>query len=1202
MRTIDRRRNHEMVTGSNDRRIESKSPSLPSLHPVLPPFALSLFRPFAIEETLHRLSGTLLAIAVASVAAIALLCGLSACADSLTHEVYGNVTYPDGSPAAGVRLVWQRLNECKENEVTTDSGGGYRISFQGQSGGNYVGIKAAKGDYVLRAPVTIPEGSREPVRKDLVMEFACLVLGEVTDASTGEPIEDAEVNICGSYGAETRTGPNGLFRVRVLRRGGLQLQVSKGGYVTHRMEFSAQDTNAAAWRVQLKPGGVVRGQVVDQDGKPVAGIGVRVSEDSCYTRCVRTGEDGRYEIRDVDPGRTASLSVEDPRISISPTKHVEFPRGSTETVADLVVDLAGKTLRTVSGQITDESGAPVAGAEVHFGRSTCQWNKKSATTDAQGNYALSDLTPDKDMILVQAGGYAPSFAPVDDTGDQRIDVKLAKAHSAELRVLDPGGKPMAGVSVTVNARTPVLGRLYQNGVSDSDVYRWLYTTATDENGRVVLKDLPAEGVLLDTWIAGHAAPNNTAIRVDATDNVIRMQGMPQVAGTVVDAATGAPIRAFTVKWSTPGGYSLGGDENEAFSRPDGKFIVQVGDSRFIEAREFLVRVLADGYVGESKIVSATDAPKADYSNVFKLEKARAAKGRVVDASGKGIPDVHVTVVEHHGYWRFTSPPRVSPTAYQQKLTTGPDGSFTINPLREKIGTIIVEKQGYPKLVEQDTDLTKPLKLVLQMPSELTVRAASMAGEGARVDLTFDKNRCYSVVASKDIPADGKVHFEGLESGHYLLSVRGKQQSEMRDFTLEPGKPHVVDLDGKRLVTLSGTVTRGGVPVPDVNVSIERGTNRYSSSSRTDAQGRYTISVEAPGPATLVHYQMNGSQITGRDSRPVDLKNGQNTIDVKLPSGTISGRLVDAKTGQPLDGQSVAAWAKWQPPARRVYSEPSLNGGYGRVVSATTTGKDGMFTLSGLPDGPVVLTVVGQLQRTRWIGSPLTVSEKKPVRGVEIRLPEPGRLGVSVVDSRSGKPVDAASISLYTRDGAPVITDNRYRETTSVPAGEYVMWVEPTDGKHMPAYAEVDVLPGKTALATVKLNPAAQRIVFRAARGGKLEKLRWPDKDPRPSQGPVNVLTQSEDMFRSRPWIGFALSDAATGKPVLAGPSGPKWGDYLTGFDGKREAVLPIKPGAYTLDAVLRNTEDYKVDSNANLWRKQCRVTVKPGKDTVIAVQ
>ncbi|MCE5197439.1 MAG: carboxypeptidase-like regulatory domain-containing protein [Armatimonadota bacterium] len=1131
-----------------------------------------------------------------TLAVLLILSGVCVSAADKTYEIFGTVTYPDGAPAAGIHVTADGPN-CKCYKVDTDTNGCYCITVQSSR----LWFSGEAGDYVISQQTAVPEDSTQPVRKDLKLEYAHLVMGEVTDASTGAPIEDAKVDICGGYGTSTKSGSNGMFRARVPHIGNLEFEISKDGYVTKRIDFSTQESDTSAWRIQLKPDGVIRGKVVDSNGQPVAGICVRITEDKCYSRSVKTDKDGRYEMRNVDPDLPARMGLEDPRITMFESKSVEFPKGSKETEADFVVDLAEKKLRQISGTVTDENGSPVAGANVIFGQSTCQWNRKDIRTDNEGKYVLNEISPGNDMILVQADGYAPEFASVGEKGDQQIDVKIGKPHSAELLVVDPVGKPLTGASVTINCRTRVLGKLYSSAITNGDVYRWLYITTTNDHGKVVLKDLPAEGIVVSAYKEGYAAQDDTAIRVDATDNVIKMQGMPQISGMVTDAAIGKPLQSFTVKWETLGSYSFGGDDNTAFNSPDGKFLIQVGDSRMLDQKKFTVRVWAKGYVGESRTITAVDAPTVDYANIFKMQKTYSQKGRIVNDSGKGVAEAQVTVLDSRGYFDFMSPQQIAPNASVQKYTTGSDGSFTIDPIIEKTGIIMVEKQGYPKLVEQNVDLTKPVKLVMNTPASLTINATSMLGEETKVELQTVKNRCYRNLPSKDLPENGCITCSELEPGDYIVVMRGARHMELRPITLKPGQKYILDLDKKRKVTLKGSVTRSGKPMPDTNVSVQRGYNEYISSSQADSQGQYEIDVEESGPAALVYYENRNGELVSRRELPINLQSGENRYDIKLPAGSISGRVTDAKTGQPLGGEIVQALTKWVPVIPRRYDRPEVNRGWGELLSSTKTADDGSFMLESIQAGSVVLSVAAENQYTKYLGNAFTVSEKTPVKGVEIKMPETGVLDLSVIDSKTGRPVLPCNAILTTKDGVHIFS-NCFAIPTSVPAGKYILWVEPYDQLHIPACSNVEIKPDKTAKVTFKLNASPQRIVFKAAKGGRLEKLRWPDKDPKTSNKEENVLLLREDVFKERPWIGYTISDARTGKAVLIGSSGPEWGGYIQGFDNKRQAYLSIKPGVYILDAVLRNTEDYSVNSKANLWTFHRKITVAPGKNTVIEVK
>ena len=66
--------------------------------------------------------------------------------------------------------------------------------------------------------------------------------------------------------------------------------------------------------------------------------------------------------------------------------------------------------------------------------------------------------------------------------------------------------------------------------------------------------------------------------------------------------------------------------------------------------------------------------------------------------------------------------------------------------------------------------------------------------------------------------------------------------------------------------------------------------------------------------------------------------------------------------------------------------------------------------------------------------------------------------------------------------------------------------------------------------------------------------------------------------------------------------GGLWSGILEGFDSKRDVALPVRPGTYELDAVMRNSDDYVVGSKTNLWHVHRKVTVVEGRDTIIEVR
>jgi len=1103
------------------------------------------------------------------------------------YEVYGTLSYPDGKPAPGILIHVGGWN-MQSTEVITDANGKYKTSVDGLRSVFYT----ETGDFALYYEFSIPEGSLPSIQKDLKLKSTSLVLGEITDVDTGEPVMDAEVFISGGYGARVKSGSDGVFKAKVLAQSDMEMDIRKPGYVVKRIRFSALDTNATAWRIQITQGGVIRGKVVDKHGNPLVGIYLRSEGE--VGASTHTSYDGHYELREVDPTKPVQIIIDDPNIQRRETFTFEFPKGSRQTTGDMVVDPKVNELREIAGKVTDEKGNPVTGAQVHYGQGSFRSNKKDTQTDDQGNYSFTGMGIAKEMLMVQADGFAPAFMPIGEKGDQRIDVKLQKAHSAQVHVINASGKPLEGVLITVNARTPVLGQLCSYEVEGFDIYRWLYTTSTDQNGNAALTNLPAGDVLVGLVKQDYTSPDNIPIHVDSSDNLIKMQGTPQIAGTVVDADTGIPIHSFTVKWAKPRSSSIFYNDNMTFDHPEGKFSVQIDNTDSIEPLRSTIRVLADGYISEEKTITATRAPVIDYANVFELQKTRAVKGRIVDTAGRGIVDAQVTVLEDRDLQNANNPTWLASHPDLQVFTTAPDGSFTINPVTMRSGTLIVKRQGYSRTARSNINLTKPVQIVLPAAASLTVKAARMVNNDATVGLL---SLADGTGDSKPLLTDGIVTLPEVLPGKYTVYAGYAVTVWNRiayDINLAPGQSVNLDLDKKRNVRARLIFTRNGVPVANARVEIQCEDGSSAMLATSDSQGECRIGLEKAGPAIMTYHEMQGDQWVGSRYRTisVNLKPGDNTINIKLPSGRLSGRLVDAKTLQPIQGELLRSFTQGKPPLSLQFDKPYKNPGFTEWYGArSTTAKDGTFTINDLPYGQITLTSDFHPMGETFISAPITFNEKTQTRTVLLKMYDPGRLRIQLVDAKSGAALKPMPMVLYTTSRALVNTNSNYSNPTGLPPGKYVLWIRPDDGRHLPANANIEIKSGKTLNITIKLIPASQRIVFKVAKGGRFDELSWPDK---PARDNVNSSIH--------PWIGFTLYNSATGKTVLTGPNGPEWGGCLTTFDNNRTTALLIAPGKYVLVAVLRNIEIYSVKPYANLWRIKQKITVSKGTDTVITIK
>lgn len=209
------------------------------------------------------------------------------------------------------------------------------------------------------------------------------------------------------------------------------------------------------------------------------------------------------------------------------------------------VDAAPKELRLAmnlalkaTGTITGRGGRErLEGARVTLFSPT---GPRHATTDADGAFTLTDLSPGRFRVTVARDGFAPATLRVTLAGDPdrptdlgRID--LVEAGTVAGQVVDPRGEPVAGARVARD-RVPTylpLGPL-PPGVA-----------LTDRDGRFHLDGLPEGQVVLEAYSAelGRAQAEPTQVRAGRTTDRVKIT-LP--GGAAKQDAKGAGSLAVTL--------------------------------------------------------------------------------------------------------------------------------------------------------------------------------------------------------------------------------------------------------------------------------------------------------------------------------------------------------------------------------------------------------------------------------------------------------------------------------------------------------------------------------------------------------------------------------------------------------------------------------------------------------------------------------
>jgi hypothetical protein len=203
-------------------------------------------------------------------------------------------------------------------------------------------------------------------------------------------------------------------------------------------------------------------------------------------------------------------------------------------------------------------------------------------------------------------------------------------------------------------------------------------------------------------------------------------------------------------------------------------------------------------------------------------------------------------------------------------------------------------------------------------------------------------------------------------------------------------------------SLSGTVTRGGQPVPDAFVAANlRGGGGMSASSRTDASGGYHLEGLKEGDYNVM---------TSGGGRPQELHiSGDATLDIVVPVARLAGVVVEAASKQPLAEAIVDA----------ADESPAQTGGP-RVMRGSATDSNGRFAIEDLE--PKAYTLTARRAGFQYEKRQFTAAEAGSDELV-IELQRGEGIGVQARDGIFGVPLRGLQARVLDASHTPVFTGN-----------------------------------------------------------------------------------------------------------------------------------------------------------------------------------
>lgn len=456
-------------------------------------------------------------------------------------------------------------------------------------------------------------------------------------------------------------------RLRILR-----IWPSKAGYVPQFVNF-AEGTHEEGrlipdeYEFRLQPAHRLSGLVVDAAGNPISGAKVEVRVDvpepfwganpepmistwlATGEDAVATDEDGRWEITNAPGPKEGAdysfrLQVTHPDFA-GDMRWGELQEQQGITTEQLRAGTARLTMDrgvAITGLITGPDGEPVTKGLViwHDGPFNAP-GVNETQIDEQGRYETLKLKPGEYPVTVVAPGYAPDQRKVQVSQSlPDVDFQLKPGHPIRLEFVDQSGNPVPEVQIRIGRwrGTEAIYNYKHSNVLESGIPR-----QANQDGVYEWSWAPADTV---TYVISATGYDVKEVALVAKEEPHRIELAPliRIFGNVVDAESGEPIERFRVipvKAFRPEFYSTDFQGGRIAHGKDGVYEIQM-NSHGQSGNRYRVRIEAEGYrtAFGQKTLAVGDPPLQEN---FKLERAPALVGRVLDPNGNQVNEFTVAV-------------------------------------------------------------------------------------------------------------------------------------------------------------------------------------------------------------------------------------------------------------------------------------------------------------------------------------------------------------------------------------------------------------------------------------------------------------------------------------------------------------------------------------------------------------------------------
>jgi len=852
-----------------------------------------------------------------------------------------------GDPVAG---AWAWVEGYGDMAVRSAADGTFRLPVPNAEG---LGLRVEKPGYMPGRAPALGGAEGEVIQGWSVrLHPAAYLQGRVVDGE-GDPVAaevetvPAEPDRAWDKGLRppvpvAHTDREGNFFLPTAPGEPVDLRFTAPGHVPETVRLTTPGTGA--WsepiRVSLDRSAVAVGQVLSEEGQPIAGA--RVSpvpwgeERDLLRRLagrkvrstaiapVETDGGGEFLLEDLPPGRYSLAVTAEGFEPVAVSGLTVTGDGGTQALGTIFLAAAA----TVSGEVVDAAGDPVPEAEVYValvatdGLGAAGRPGVAAHTDAQGRFTVGGLAGGSRIQLVaRRDGYLSALlGAVAVPAEAAVRLELKRAARLTGRVTDDGGDPVPDARVTARPAS-MRGSLLRSERINSQEASGV-TTDADGVYRMV-EAVPGANTL--TVKADCCRPERREVElplsVEPTVMDLTLRRGASLAGRVL-AFDGRPVARAQVGGAgqftladEEGGFRLAGVTEEPFT-------LTAHHPRHGRARTE---------------VDPTRRPRVE----IRFAEAGRLAGRVTDDSGNPVAEAQIT----------TDCEGARGVAH---LTSDASGRFEFTAQPGEC-TLRASHADFPPSRRQTTTLEAgaTVEVVIPLPPGLTLHGRLLGAEAfdlARAEVAARASGQASRRGRMD--TEGRLEIAGLSPATWRVVATlpdGRRAEAVVEIRQGEGQPWV-DLELDRGHSLRGEVSVDGRPLAGAWVSVSTLDGMRLAHTLAGPDG----SFEVRGLMRDADPGAGADPAAGRarlsvTSPPGDLRWSQTVevgavrpVEVAIHTGALSGRVI-AMDGGP--GVADAA----------VRVEPL---GDARWLEGPTppTGPEGGFGPWRLPEGRYRVTV------------------------------------------------------------------------------------------------------------------------------------------------------------------------------------------------------------------------------------------------------